>query len=57
MQGTVIADQSVGAPDLNQFALPVFPSDRFPSDAIALVVGDVPDASTGGVQPAIPPLS
>jgi len=57
MQGTVIADQSVGAPGLNEFAIPVFPSDRFPSDAVALVVGDVPGANTGGVQPAIPPLS
>ncbi len=57
MQGTVIADQAVGSPTLNGFAIPLIPIDRFPSDAVALIVGDVPDATSGGMQPVRPPLA
>ena len=57
MQGTVIAHQAVGAPVLNEFALPLIPADRFPSDAVALVVGDVPHTTTGSMPPVRPPLA
>ena len=57
MQGTVISDQSVGSPKLNEFAIPLIPTDRFPSDAVALIVGDLPDATQGGMQPVRPPLA
>src|SRR5262249_12000911 len=56
MQGTVISSQPVGSPVLNEFAVPVIPTDDFPSDAVAFVVGDLPDA-TGGMQPVRPPLA
>jgi hypothetical protein len=57
MQGTVISNQPVGDPVLNQFAIPIIPSDDFPSDAVALVVGDIPSPTSGGTQPVTPPLS
>jgi len=56
MQGTVISSQPVGAPALNEFAIPVISDVDFPSDAVALVVGDLPD-TTGGIQPVRPPLA
>jgi hypothetical protein len=57
MQGTVISDQPVGTPALNEFAVPVIPAAEFPSDAVALAVGDVPGAGAGSVQPASLPLA
>jgi len=57
MQGTVIADRTVGSPVLNDTAFPVIPTDRFPSDAVALVVGDVPGTASGAMPPARPPLA
>ena len=57
MQGTVISSQPVGAPVLNQFAIPLIPSDDFPSDAVALLVGDVPGGGSGGVHPVALPLA
>jgi hypothetical protein len=57
MQGTVIANQAVGAPVLDQFALPRIPADRFPSDAVALVVGDVSGSTEGAMPPVRPPLA
>jgi hypothetical protein len=57
MQGTVIADQAVGSPVLNDVAFPLIPTDQFPSDAVALLVGDMPDSTTGGMPPVRPPLA
>jgi hypothetical protein len=57
MQGTVISDQPVGDPVLNEFAIPMIPTDAFPSDAVAFVVGDIPAATDGSLQPVRPPLA
>jgi hypothetical protein len=57
MQGTVISSRPVGAPELNEFAIAVIASDAFPSDAVALIVGDVPGATGRSVQPVPLPLA
>jgi len=57
MQGTVISSQPVGSPQLTEFAIPLIPDAEFPSDAVALVVGDVPGTTSGSVQPVPLPLA